>query len=161
MAILTALPTELLEQVFLYLGTVEDVHHFARACKATHHVTRRDNIYVQIMRSVIHRSPAHRHDIQLFRLLKMHADIVERGRPIRATHVGSNSAQHIHASDWEHRLLIAIVNESSIFEIDDEGVHDILTRWQGLRVLQDMWLQRELKADDLVRQTEHVLLLLL
>jgi hypothetical protein len=159
MAILTALPTELLEQVFHYLDTIEDVHHFARACKASYHVTRRDSTYVQIMRSVIHRSPAHRHDIQLSRLLKMHSDIVERGRPIQATNVGSNSAQQTHADDWEDRLLCAIVNESSIYEIDDEGVLDILTRWQGLRVLQDMWLERQLIVDDLVRPTEHVLLL--
>ncbi|KAF2120609.1 hypothetical protein BDV96DRAFT_565167 [Lophiotrema nucula] len=74
---LTGLPTELLEQIFHSLESIDDVHHLARSCQATYHAIRQHSVYVEVMRSVISQSIVHRFDLQLCYLLDLHREVVK------------------------------------------------------------------------------------
>ncbi|KAF2189719.1 hypothetical protein K469DRAFT_561973 [Zopfia rhizophila CBS 207.26] len=142
MAKLTNLPTELLEQIYHSLGSIDDVLHLGRACKATHNVLDNDKTWLEIMRSVIYRSPAHRFDVQLCKILELHRDLVQ--------HFKSGGAA-LPVSRLQKCILDqSYLNDNVPIEaaISDEDVYDILARWQGLRVLQDIFLTRELEAED-------------
>lgn len=135
MAVLTDLPMELLEEIFLNLTSIDDVHYFARVCKSTHKVIQRAKIYTEIMRSVIRQSPALRYDVQLCRLLKMHSDIVEQGEPIQVTTMGPNGQLSTDLNSWERSLGLAIADRSYLIHccaetLPDEDVYEILARWQ-------------------------------
>ena len=58
MSYMTRLPKEIIEIIYHNLGSIDDVHHFGRACKATYDVIRRQTMYNSIMRSVIGNSPS-------------------------------------------------------------------------------------------------------
>ncbi|KAF7676764.1 hypothetical protein GT037_004976 [Alternaria burnsii] len=144
MAIIIDLPPEILEQIYHYLGSIDDVHHFGRMCSRTHHVIQKQNIYLEIMRSIIHSSPQHRYDFQLCRSLDLHRKIVahleRHPTPFAASQPGVFSF-----SIWETQLMQTARGCSSPAEWTDDMICDILARYQGLRVLENIWLERELQ----------------
>ncbi|CAN9113020.1 unnamed protein product [Alternaria alternata] len=147
MAIIIDLPPEILEQIYHYLGSIDDVHHFGRMCSKTHHVIQKQNIYLEIMRSIIHSSPQHRYDFQLCRSLDLHRKIVahleRHPMPFAASQPGVFSF-----SIWETQLMQTARSCSSPAEWTDDMICDILARYQGLRVLENIWLERELQEQD-------------
>jgi hypothetical protein len=154
MANLRSLPPELLESIFRFLGSIDDVHSLGRVCRKTHDVIQRHAIYVDIMRSIIGQAPQHRYDLQLCKMLDLHKDIVEYTQ----RYASSLSATQADAlgftfNDWENAL--ALATTPSVCEdtccrdcLSDETVYIILARYQGLRVLEDIWLERQLNASD-------------
>ncbi|KAF1840716.1 uncharacterized protein K460DRAFT_370681 [Cucurbitaria berberidis CBS 394.84] len=154
MAVLTDLPAELLEQIYHFLGSIDDVHCFGRACKTTYHNIKRQNVYVEIMRSVVQHSPQHRYDYQLCRMLNLHTRIVhhfeQNGGHLPVTRT---NALGYTLNEWENALALAsvpITCESSLCSecLPDEMVYEILARYQGLRTLEDIWLERQLNESD-------------
>jgi hypothetical protein len=147
MAVLTNLPPEILEQIYHLLGSIDDVHHLGRACAKTHHVIQRRNIYLEIMRSIIYSSPQHRYDFQLCKALKLHRRIVahieSHGSRLPASHPGAPSL-----NSWESELRNTAVVCNWPEEWTDDAICDVLARYQGLRILENMWLERELGEDD-------------
>jgi hypothetical protein len=149
MAVLTDLPPEILEQIYHFLGSIDDVHHLGRACKKTHHVVRRQNIYIEIMRSVIHQSPQHRYDYQLCRMLHLHQRIVTHfEQHIVQLPVTQHPVYYLNV--WESDLELATHPSPLEAAWTDEVVCDILARYQGLRILEDLWLERQLKDTDFI-----------
>jgi hypothetical protein len=147
MAVLTDLPPEILEQIYHFLGSIDDVHHLGRACTKTHRVIQQRNIYLEIMRSVIYSSTQHRYDFQLCKALDLHRKIVghleRHTSPLTASQLGPFSF-----NAWEMLLMRTATKCGSPSEWKDEAICDVLARYQGLRVLEDMWLERELQGPD-------------
>ncbi|KAF2002892.1 hypothetical protein P154DRAFT_461872, partial [Amniculicola lignicola CBS 123094] len=145
MAKLTDLPTELLVEVFSYLGSIDDVHHLARACKDLSSIIQKQAVYVDIMRTIIIRSPAHRSDIQLCSLLALHKDLLNCWE------------QRLETITFYNRRFVdgSSVNLDPDEYLSDAQVYDILVRWQGLKGFQKMWLARELEMDDYLGFGEH------
>ncbi|KAF1956285.1 hypothetical protein CC80DRAFT_413970 [Byssothecium circinans] len=143
---ISRLPAELLEEIFHYLCSIDDVHHFGRTCKAAFHVIQRQTVYNEIMRSVIGTSPQHRFDLSLSRALDLHREIVYH--PILATQPGSHPHDRVVYNDFETQLVTAVTGECSKGPcntcLPDARIHEILARYQGLRFLEDRWLQRQL-----------------
>jgi hypothetical protein len=154
MANLSDLPPELLEMVLRFLGSIDDVHSLGRTCRKTYDVIRRPTVYVEIMRSVIGQAQQHRYDLQLCKMLHVHQAVVEHmqqhGTPLPATQ--PDPFRQIRNS-WENSLASA-TTPPAYYErcgsehLPDETIHDILARYQGLRVLEDLWLRRQLNASD-------------
>jgi hypothetical protein len=154
MANLSDLPAELLEMVLRFLGSIDDVHSLGRTCRKTYDVIRRPTRYVEIMRSVIEQAPQHRYDLQLCKMLCVHQAVVEHvqqhGTLLPATQPDSFGYTF---NSWENSLSLATTptayyERCSSEHLPDETVYDILARYQGLRVLEDLWLYRQLNASD-------------
>jgi hypothetical protein len=154
MANLRSLPPELLETIFRSLGSIDDVHSLGRACRKTNDVIRRPAIHVDIMRSIIGQAPQHRYDLQLCKILDLHKDVVEYTQ----RYASSLSATQADAggftfNDWENALALATTptacDDTCCRDcLPDETVYSILARYQGLRVLENLWLERQLNASD-------------
>ncbi|KAI4947659.1 hypothetical protein J4E91_006481 [Alternaria rosae] len=140
MAVLTDLPPENLEQIYHFLGSIDDAHHLGRTF-IQHH-----NIYLEIMRSIIYSSPQHRYDFQLNKALILHSKIVahfaHNTSRLPASQPGANR------NNWEYYLHNMASACSSPQEWTDDAVCDVLARYQGLRMLQNTWLERELQEQD-------------
>lgn len=156
MAVLTDLPYELLGQIYHHLGSIDDVHYLGRTCKLTHHVIQHKSSYVDIMRSVISQAPQHRYDVQLCQMLRLHGAIVSHfergGHPLPTT---MSTRLEYSLNEWEEALLCAASSPDPTCNVrlcssclTDEMVYDILARYQGLHVLQDVWLERQLNESD-------------
>jgi hypothetical protein len=150
---LSDLPVEVLELIFHHLGSIDDVHSFGRTCNATHHVINRQSVYTNIMRSVIGRSPQHRYDILLCRMLDMHRGIAYRwNRPIPPTQPSPDPYAPVTYHFFE-ALIMKLFRECTHCPskecLPDTRVHEILARYQGLRILEDQWLLRQLVDKDL------------
>ncbi|KAF2267054.1 hypothetical protein CC78DRAFT_103098 [Lojkania enalia] len=159
MARLIDLPRELLEIIYHHLGSIDDVHHLARTCKISYGAIRNDKAYLEIMRSIIRHSPVHRFDIQLCRMLELHNDLVQYfqsgGMPLLPTTIDARGWHNTNMSTYELQLGRAITDRSHLYDsyflgdaLSDNRVYDILARWQGLRIIRDTWLLRELKEED-------------
>ena len=148
MATLTDLPPEILEQIFHFLGSIDDVHHLGRTCTKTHHVIKKRNIYLEIMRSIIYFNPQHRYDFQLNRALFLHSKIV--GHFQHHTTRLPASQPGINKNNWEHYLNSTANACCSPQEWTDDAICDVLARYQGLRVLENTWMERELQEQDLL-----------
>ncbi|KAF2691361.1 hypothetical protein K458DRAFT_426689 [Lentithecium fluviatile CBS 122367] len=154
MAILVQLPAELLEQIYHYLGSIDDVHHLARTCKVTYDVIERLPVYTGIMRSIIGNSRDHRFDIPLSKMLDLHCRTVQHctkwRAPLRATRQTPDEDLH----EFETRLVSTITDDcphgSCTSCLPDTRVHEILARYQGIRILEDEWLARQLTDSDLL-----------
>jgi hypothetical protein len=154
MANLRSLPPELLETIFRFLASIDDVHSLGRACKKTHDVIRRPAIYVDIMRSILRQAPQHRHDLQLCKMLDLHKDIVEYTQRYNTQLSPTQAdASGFTFNDWESALALATTptacDDTCCRDcLPDETVYSILARYQGLRILEDLWLERQLNASD-------------
>ncbi|KAH7085860.1 hypothetical protein BKA63DRAFT_28053 [Paraphoma chrysanthemicola] len=161
MATFLDLPPELLQPIFHYLDSIDDVHYLMRTCTKTYEAMRRPRDYVNIMRSIISQSSQHRYDLQLSKMLTIHDAVV--------TELRHNNNQ-IHATPfipgyilnhWERNFAAAITQgkteiRSRRESYPDEMVYAILARYQGLRVLEDLWLKRQLTATDFLAPDEAV-----
>jgi hypothetical protein len=156
MALLTDIPVEVLEMIFHYLGSIDDVHYFGRTCTKTAGVIQRHTAYTQIMRSVITRAPQHRYDIQLYWMIKCHGRIVwhmqHNGSPLPATQVNVPADE---LNEWEKLLCYVTASPDCKGTVcanclSDQIVYEILARYQGLRVLEDVWLERQLGDYDYI-----------
>lgn len=152
---LTTLPPELLESIYHHLSTIDDVHSLGRTHSKTLNVIERRTVYTKIMRSIIGRSWVHRFDLQLCSILDLHRKIVQHFRD-GGTSLPMNSDQgHQSYNQWEEELAEStIVQDCSSGPcptcIPDTVVYDILARYQGLRVIQDLWLTRQIDESDLL-----------
>jgi hypothetical protein len=103
------------------------------------------------MRSVIAAVPRHRYDIQLCKMLELHKKLVTRMQQDRsllpATWANQLSGAY---NDREYALVEATTPRSctKVCCLPDEIIYDILARYQGLRVLENLWLERQLKSSD-------------
>jgi hypothetical protein len=154
MANLRDLPQELLVLIYHGLGSIEDVHSFGRTYRKAYGTIQRPPIYLNVMRSIIGQAPQHRYDLQLCKMLDLHKDVVE--------HMQQHSSQlqttqpnllgYVH-NEWENRLEIATApttcnNKCCTNCLPDETIYSILARYQGLRVLETLWLDRQLTSSD-------------
>jgi len=156
MALLIDLPVEVLEMIFHYLGTIDDVHLFGRTCTKTAGVIERQTTYTNIMRSVVTRASQHRYDAQLYWILKFHGHVVchfqNDGGILPAT---QSNVLGYELNDWEKYLFCVTVPQDCkdticAYCLPDQMVHDILARYQGLRVLENLWLERQLGDYDYI-----------
>lgn len=154
MANLQSLPPELLEMIYRSLGSIDDVHYLGRACKKTCDIIQRPVIYVGIMRSVIGEAPQHRYDLQLCKMLDLHKSLVARMQQDSSQLPATRPNPFGYAlNDWESAVVTATTpttcDEMCCTNcLPDETVYSILARYQGLRVLEDLWLERQLNASD-------------
>ena len=150
---LMSLPPEMLELVYHHLDSIDDVHSFGRTHSKTYHVIKRQTVYTEIMRSIIGRSWAHRYDLQLCNILELHKDVVRHfqqdGKPFPVSSDHNSQGYN----EWEVKLASA----TSVPEctsgpcatcIPDGVIYDILARYQGIQVLENMWLRRQLEEQD-------------
>lgn len=148
------LPPELLELVFHHLGSIDDVHHLGRACKKSCGIVQRQSLYVEIMRSIIRKSPQHRFDLQLCKMLELHRNIVRHMQQDNSHLPATQSGQFMTTlNKWENALGLAtaqITCENLCCSncVPDETIYEVLARYQGLRTLEDMWLERQLTGSD-------------
>lgn len=159
MATLTDLPPELLDQIFHNLGSIDDVHYLGRACRATYRIIQQHNLYVEIMRSVIYQSPQHRFDLQLCRMLELRNLVVlhfkSNSGPIQPSAIDPRGLHHTKTNEIEYLLAQAIAGDDSAGDdisvrttLTTSRIYDILARYQGLHVFQDIWLWRQLLDSD-------------
>ncbi|KAF2631999.1 hypothetical protein BU25DRAFT_406521 [Macroventuria anomochaeta] len=152
---LTSLPPEVLELVYHHLDSIDDVHSFGRAHSKTYHIIKRQTVYTEIMRSIIGRSWAHRYDLQLCNIIQLHRDVVrhfqQHGQPFPVSSEHSGQGYN----EWESRLASTTIVPECAYGpcaacIPDVLVYDILARYQGMRMLEDIWLSRQLEETDLL-----------
>jgi hypothetical protein len=154
MAILLALPTELLTLVYKNLDSIDDVHHLALACKATYLAINPSSTYRGVMKRIICTSHQHKFDIVLCYLLELRKKIVhyfQSGGKRNLIGTGPGDTHHTIAMalrDGFREFALKDDPMSPYTEISDSYLDEILARWQGLRVLQSLWLERELVDDD-------------
>lgn len=155
MAILQDLPAELLELIYRSLASIDDVHSFGRSCRKSHLVIQRPRIYVSIMRSVIAKAPQHRYEHQLCKMLDLHREVVKSVRDGTISRLPATQAgpQGYIFNSWETALAFATTPTACSHAtcpncLSDETVYEILARYQGLRVLEYIWLERQLTASD-------------
>ncbi|KAH6614937.1 hypothetical protein C7974DRAFT_402938 [Boeremia exigua] len=150
---LLSLPPEILEIVYHHLDSIEDVHSFGRTHSKMYDVVKRQTIYTEIMRSIIGRSWAHRYDLQLCRVLKLHEEVVrhfqEGGKPFPVSYSQGGPSYN----EWETKLASATTVPECAYGpcatcMPDGLVYEILARYQGMRVLEHMWLERQLQEED-------------
>ncbi|KAF2029419.1 hypothetical protein EK21DRAFT_67846, partial [Setomelanomma holmii] len=161
MARIFDLPIELLESIFHYLGSIEDVHYFGRACRKTYGVIRRQVSYVKIMRSIISQAPQHRYDWQLSKIQRLHGEIVEQMRQSSSQLPATQNAPGVTVNQWENGLVTATAPGACVSADcsrcwPDDMIYDMLARYQGLRVLETLWLKRQLIAADFLAADEGV-----
>jgi hypothetical protein len=160
MASLRDLPQELLVLIYHGLGSVDDAHNFGRAYKKAYGTIQSPLIYLNVMRSIIGQAPQHRFDLQLCKMLDLHKDVVERMQQ-RRSQLGTtqpNPTGYVY-NEWENRLEYATApttcNDKCCANcLPDETVYSILARYQGLRVLEKLWLDRQLTSSDYVSVDE-------
>lgn len=152
---LTSLPPELIQSIYHHLDTIDDVHSLGRTHSKIFHVIERRTVYTEIMRSIIGRSWVHKYDLQLCSILDLHRKIVQHfrdgGMPLS---VSSDQGRQSY-NQWEESLANSTVLLECPFGpcptcIPDTVVYDILARYQGLRVMQDLWLTRQIEKPDLL-----------
>jgi hypothetical protein len=155
MATFKDLPFEIIEMIYLHLGSIDDVHSLGRAFKYAYAVMQERKEYLDIMRAIIYHSPCHRFDVQLCQMLDLHRDIVQHfqggGPPFKPTLPSPLGVENTNISPMEERILSSFSNASlpeGPSSISDNRVCEILARWQGLRLLQDLWLARDLDEAD-------------
>lgn len=155
MAVLTDLPTELLEQIFHFLGSIDDVHYLGRAFKRASSILQSQNAYLEIMRSIISRNSQYRYDIILCKLLRLHGEVVldKQAFPLPFSVAPLTTSRSYTLSEWDQALELATTQSECedarcILCIPDEAVYDILARYQGLRVFENIWLKRQLGPAD-------------
>lgn len=154
MATLWILPPELLEIMLRLLGSIDDVHNMGRTCKKAYDLLQRPTTYVKIMRSVIGRAPQHRYELQLCKMLDLHHDVVQHiqhhSSLLPATQLSPFGYDW---NKWESALTTA-TRAATCDDVccsdclPDFIVYDILARYQGLRVLENLWLERQVNAND-------------
>jgi hypothetical protein len=161
MANLRDLPQELLVLIFNFLGSIDDVHNLGRTYRKAHGALQSRPIYLDIMRSVIGQAPQHRYDLQLCRILDLHQDIVEHMQQQSNNQLPATQPNPLGYSynEWEHSLGHATTpttcdDACGVECLRDETVCIILARYQGLRVLEDLWLQRQLSSSDYISVDE-------
>jgi hypothetical protein len=152
---LTSLPPELLESIYHHLDTIDDVHSLSRSHSKTFHTIERRTVYTEIMRSMIGRSWVHRYDLQLCSIIDLHRKIVQHFRNDGIPFPATSDESHRRYNQWEEPLASTTVVAACPFGpcstcIPDATVHDILARYQGLRVLEDLWLKRQIEEPDLL-----------
>ncbi|KAH7095508.1 hypothetical protein FB567DRAFT_460445 [Paraphoma chrysanthemicola] len=146
MATFLDLPPELLQPIFQHLGSIDDVHYLMRTCTKTYEAMRRPRDYVNIMRSIISQSPQH-----------LVTELRHNNNQIHATPLIPGYI----LNPWEKNFAAAITEgkfeyRSRPESYSDELVYEILARYQGLRVLEDLWLKRQLTATDFLAPDEAV-----
>jgi hypothetical protein len=161
MANLRDLPQELLVLIFNFLGSIDDVHNLGRTYRKAHGALQSRPIYLDIMRSVIGQAPQHRYDLQLCRILDLHQDVVEHMQQQSNNQLPATQPNPLGYSynEWEHSLGHATTpttcdDACGVECLRDETVCIILARYQGLRVLEDLWLQRQLSSSDYISVDE-------
>jgi hypothetical protein len=149
----TDLPSELLEIIYHQLDSIDDVHSLSRTHSTAYRAIEQRTVYTKVMRSIIGRSWQHRFDLQLCSVLELHREIVghfeQGGQPLPV------SAKYDLYNDWEKKLMnVTRVSECEYGPcavcIPDTAIYDILARYQGLRVLETMWLKRQLEEVDIL-----------
>ncbi|OCK83259.1 hypothetical protein K432DRAFT_322613 [Lepidopterella palustris CBS 459.81] len=153
MAIISDLSNELLVHIYSNLGSIDDALHLGRTCSTTHIILENPKFHLSIMRSIIMSSDIHRFDICLCKVLDLHSKFVDHyssggalisGAPTSSPHPTSNTFGYFDQELWER------VMQGPLHTLKDSHVYDILARWQGLRVLQDLYLARELTDYDYI-----------
>jgi hypothetical protein len=133
------------------LGSIDDVHHLGRVCKKTYNIIRHQRLYVEIMRTIIGRAPQHRYDLQLCQILTLRGKIITymrtTGTQLPATQLDPSGYAY---NQWETLLLSTAVPNVCVADFPDSTVYEILARYQGLCVLQHLWLDRQLQESDYI-----------
>lgn len=150
----TDLPPELLEIIYHQLDSIDDVHSLSRTHSTAYHAIKKRTVYTKVMRSIIGRSWQHRFDLQLCNVLELHREVVrhfEQGGRLLPV----SSKHDLFHNDWETKLMkVTQISECEYGPcaicIPDTTVYDILARYQGLRVLEIMWLKRQLGEVDIL-----------
>ncbi|KAE8850294.1 hypothetical protein PTNB85_00710 [Pyrenophora teres f. teres] len=153
MAVLTDLPVELLVCVFHYLESIDDVHYLGRVCKKTYGIISQRSFYLEIIRTVIQYAPQHRYDYQLCNVLRLHHNVVndlERHYRTSLGVVPGTVPLYDFTSSWQQSLKSITSSCSDLAAWSDNAVCDVLARYQGIRILEDVWLERELSETDFV-----------
>ncbi|CAA9958553.1 hypothetical protein PTMSG1_02103 [Pyrenophora teres f. maculata] len=153
MAVLTDLPVELLVCVFHYLESIDDVQYLGRVCKKTYGIISQRSSYLEIIRTVIQYAPQHRYDYQLCNVLRLHHNVVndlERHYRTSLGVVPGTVPLYDFTSSWQQSLKSITSSCSDLAAWSDNAVCDVLARYQGIRILEDVWLERELSETDFV-----------
>ena len=147
MALLTDLPFEILALIYELLGSVDDVHSLGLTCRKTHGGIHQRSDYLAIMRSVISHAPQHRYDFQLSKMLDLRQNIVTHFDQ-SSSRLPATQPQTDPLNSWESELSSAF--HPSILPSDwpEKVICDVLARYQGLRVLEEVWLARQLEVQD-------------
>ncbi|OCL12490.1 hypothetical protein AOQ84DRAFT_152993, partial [Glonium stellatum] len=151
MVFLTDLPNELLVQIFCSLDDIDDALHFGRACTVINRILKSPEFYLVIMRSIIVSSNTHRFDIRLCHILDLHRELVNyfsAGGANISAYAPTPGTTLYTLNSWETKLHECIMDCPD--EIEDEQVFDTIARWQGLRVLQDLYISKELAQKDYI-----------
>ncbi|PLN74449.1 hypothetical protein BDW42DRAFT_63445 [Aspergillus taichungensis] len=125
------LPTELIIRIFESLDDIDDALHFARCCKDLHCVFDPLSARFKIFRSIIARASHHENDIELSQRVNLYGrfsqDFYESRRiPSNPTHRKSLVSRYLNPLD-------------SSEDVPAEFIWDIVCRWQGMRVLYDLY----------------------
>lgn len=149
------LPSEILELIYHNLDSIDDVHSFGRTYSGTFHVIKRRTVYTEIMRSIIGSSQHHRYDLQLCRIIVLHRNIVQHFQQGGSPFPVSSSRSGEGYNKWEMALAATTVVSTCTSGpctacMPDAVVHDILARYQGIRVLERIWMRRQLEEADLL-----------
>lgn len=144
------MPPELLESIYHHLHTIDDVHNLGRTHSKIFYIIEIRIVYTEIMRSIIGRSCVHRYDLQLCSIIDLHRKVLEHfgddGIPSR----GTSNQSHQRYKRREESLASTTAVADCPFDpcatcTPDAIVYNILARYQGLRVIENLWPRRQIE----------------
>ncbi|KKY25639.1 putative f-box domain protein [Diplodia seriata] len=126
MVSLLGLPNEILIEIFKHLDNIDSVIWLARSCRQVYHLY--DSVRLEIIKHVILHSEAHRHDVRL-----CHFNDSFRAFSSSQLQTGQRIARDAHPP---HVRFDECLNAD---DLSPGQVWDILARWQGLKVIRDLY----------------------
>ncbi|KAI9837503.1 MAG: hypothetical protein M1819_007153 [Sarea resinae] len=127
--LLANLPAELMLLLYRSLENIDDVYHLARSCRRLHDILEAGRNRLVIMRSVILNSEIHKYDVRLCRFIDVnqaHASAITEAADRTTGRPDSSVFKACYSTECRN--------------ISDEHVWEIVCRWQGLRLIQDLYL---------------------
>ncbi|KAL2371635.1 hypothetical protein BDBG_17381 [Blastomyces gilchristii SLH14081] len=124
------LPSELLLLIFENLDDLDDVLHLGRACRQLYNCLDGGQNRLRIYKSVIARAAHHQYDIQLCYLIEANQRYTSNYLTFQDEPPASCRPQGQFLSK-SFQVLTS--------DLQDEFVWSISTRWQGLRLLRDLY----------------------
>jgi len=146
------IPLEVMIMIFCNLQDFDDVYHLSRCCRKFHYILHTGATYLIVMRSIIVRNTHSQSRLCLMYLQKC-SDVYENDLKLCKIIETNQAFSEIYKSQAERPQEIGIKGQEFYDavevrpeDLNDERVYTIICRWQGLRVLQDLYLATTIGA---------------
>jgi len=152
MPVMLDIPVEVMIMIFCDLQDFDDVYHLSRCCRELHSILHTGATYLTVMRSIMVRN-THSQSRLCLMCLQRCSDVYKNDLKLCKIIETNQAFSEIYKSQAERPQEIGIKGQEFYDAVEvrpedltDERVYTIICRWQGLRVLQDLYLDTTIGA---------------